>query len=199
MSQKLNAHYWNDRYRGHRIGWDIGHPSTPLKEYIDQLGDTSLKILIPGGGNAYEAEYLFKNGFTNVWVVDVATTAKARLLQRFSDFPEAQFLTMDFFDLVDSFDLILEQTFFCALEPAMREAYAQKMHQLLKPRGKLVGVLFDFPLAAGPPFGGSKTEYLRYFEPRFQIEILERCHNSIAPRQGHELFFKVQPKERGTV
>ena len=54
----LDAEYWEERYRAGTTGWDIGSPSTPLKEYIDQLQDPSKKILIPGAGNAYEAEYL---------------------------------------------------------------------------------------------------------------------------------------------
>ena len=63
--------YWSSRYAEERTGWDIGHPSTPLKEYIDQLQNKNLKILIPGAGNAYEAEYLFEQGFKNVYVLDI--------------------------------------------------------------------------------------------------------------------------------
>jgi len=196
MGSRLDAKYWDSRYLEHRMGWDIGHPSTPLKEYIDQLGDTSIHILIPGGGNAYEAEYLYKNGFKNTFIVDVARTAKANFLERLPDFPQKQFLVQDFFDVNDQFDLILEQTFFCALHPSLRKPYAQKMYQLLKPNGKLVGVLFDFPLEDGPPFGGSREEYQGYFDPTFDIEILERSYNSIPPRQGKELFFKLRPKEK---
>lgn len=191
MSTELDADYWNTRYQENQIGWDIGYPSNPLKAYIDQLEDTSLKILIPGGGNAYEAEYLCQKGFKNVFVIDVAQTAKDNFLNRFSKFPEEQFLVEDFFELDGQYDLILEQTFFCALNPTLREAYANKMYKLLKPNGKLVGVFFDFPLNDGPPFGGSKEEYLSYFKTLFSIKVFERCYNSIEPRQGKELFFNL--------
>ena len=194
MTDGLDAHYWDSRYKENRLGWDIGYPSTPLKEYIDQLEDKSIKILIPGGGNSYEAEYLFQKGFENVFVVDVSHSAKENFLERFPDFPEHQFVVNDFFNLEDRFELILEQTFFCALHPSRRRNYSKKMYELLKPKGKLAGVLFDFPLAEGPPFGGSKEEYSGYFEPHFYIKKLERCFNSIPPRQGKELFFKLQPK-----
>ncbi|MEO0571017.1 MAG: methyltransferase domain-containing protein [Bacteroidota bacterium] len=190
MGDILDAAYWNKRYQENRKGWDIGYPSTPLKAYIDQLEDKSIQILIPGGGNSYEAEYLYKMGFTNTHVVDVAKTAKDNFLKRFCNFPEHQFLVQNFFDLNNQFDLILEQTFFCALDPSLRKGYVQKMHELLKPTGKLVGVLFDFPLDLGPPFGGTKEEYVTHFEPFFQLPILERCYNSIPPRQGSELFLK---------
>ena len=98
---------------------------------------------------------------------------------------------MDFFDLQDSnFDLILEQTFFCALDPSLRESYAIKMNNLLREKGKLAGLLFDFPLTEkGPPFGGDINEYKKLFFEHFRIKTLERAYNSIKPRNGNELFF----------
>jgi len=189
---KFGESYWNTRYKEGTTGWDIGHISSPLKAYINQLEDKSLKILIPGGGNSYEAEYLFKKGFKNVTIVDISETALRNVQNRVPNFPKSQLIHQDFFEFEGSFDLIIEQTFFCALDPILRKEYAKKMHSLLKPKGKLMGVLFDFPLTQdGPPFGGSKEEYLTYFNPYFTIEILERCYNSIPPRDGRELFFKV--------
>ena len=185
--------YWDNRYKEGSTGWDIGTISTPLKEYFNQLKDTSLKILIPGGGNAYEAEYLYKKGFKNVTIVDISETALNNVQKRVTDFPKSQLIHQDFFEFEGSFDLIIEQTFFCALDPSLRKEYVKKMHVLLNPNGKIVGLLFDFPLTSdGPPFGGSIEEYLPYFKPLFNIEILERCYNSILPRAGRELFIKFQ-------
>ena len=58
---KPDRSYWENRYVDATAVWDIGYVSPPLKEYFDQLTDKQLKILIPGGGNGYEAEYLFQN------------------------------------------------------------------------------------------------------------------------------------------
>ena len=69
---QLNKDIWNERYHNKETGWDIGHISTPLKEYFDQLENKSLKILIPGCGNAYEAEYLIQLGFKKVFLIDWA-------------------------------------------------------------------------------------------------------------------------------
>ena len=187
--------YWNDKYISGETGWDIGHISTPLKEYIDQLSDKNFKILIPGGGNSYEAEYLFKNGFNNVFVVDISSIPLKNLAKRLPSFPNENLLHSDFFELEDTFNIILEQTFFCALDPSLREKYVQKMHKLLKPEGKLVGLLFNIPLNADkPPFGGNKEEYLSLFKEKFKIEILETAYNSIPQRSGNELFFKFLKK-----
>lgn len=195
-SGKMNKDFWSQRYEENRTGWDIGEISRPLKEYIDQLKDKNLKILIPGAGNSYEAEYLFRKGFQKVHVIDISEKPLQNLKNRIPDFPDSQIIEGDFFQLKDEFDLILEQTFFCAIPVEKRSDYAKHSAEILRPGGKMAGLLFKFPLTEdGPPFGGSKEEYLQYFSPYFEIEILEEAYNSIKPRQGNELFFKFHKKD----
>lgn len=191
----LDEIFWNDRYISGQTGWDIGYVTRPLKEYIDQLTNKDLKILIPGGGNSYEAEYLLKRGFTNVFVVDISSIPLKNICKRLPTFPKENLLHLNFFDLDDTFDLILEQTFFCALKPEFRKRYVLKMNQLLKPEGKLVGLLFNIPLNDDkPPFGGTEEEYRSLFVEKFKIEKMETAYNSIEPRAGNELFFKLRKK-----
>lgn len=185
--------FWSTRYSEERTGWDIGAPSTPLKEYIDQLEDKDLKILIPGAGNAYEAEYLWQEGFKNTYVLDISEAPLKAFAQRVPDFPEKQLIQANFFEYEGEYDLILEQTFFCSFPPLKenRVNYAEKMSSLLKNDGKLVGLWFNIPLKGDlvkRPFGGNKAEYLGYLSPYFEIQTFEECHNSIKPRMGSELF-----------
>lgn len=195
MKNNHNITYWEKRYLDHKIGWNIGYISTPLKAYFDQLEDKSLKILIPGAGNSYEAEYLWNHGFKNIYILDFVQQPLDNLKKRVPDFPEAQLLKIDFFNLENTFDLIIEQTFFCALNPILRTEYKTKMQQLLKPKGKLVGLLFNFELTKmGPPFGGSLTEYKNLFNKTFNIKTLEPSINSIKEREGKELFFIFEKK-----
>ena len=64
------------------------------------------------------------------------------------------------------------------------------MQTLLIPNGKIAGLLFQFPLTeVGPPFGGSKEEYVALFQKDFTIKTLEPAINSIKPRLEKELFF----------
>src|SRR5688572_16283097 len=150
----LNSSFWDELYRTNATAWDIGYPSTPLKEYIDQVGNRDISILIPGCGNGYEVEYLLQEGFTNVTVIDISpvlTTSLANKLNQWHG-KELTILNGDFFALQGSFDLILEQTFFCALHPSLRQAYAAKMHALLNRNGRLAGVLFNRTFDDGPPF-----------------------------------------------
>jgi SAM-dependent methyltransferase len=191
--QALDQQYWNNRYQQKETGWDIGYPSTPLKEYIDQLDNKDIAILIPGCGNSYEAEYLLEKGFSNITLIDIAPSLTKKLEEKFAKElnKRIRIITGDFFEQQQQYDLILEQTFFCALDPSMREQYVQKMYELLKPGGKLVGVLFGRSFEGGPPFGGSREEYEPLFSKKFKIEILEACYNSIKPREGTELFVKM--------
>lgn len=188
-----DKNFWQDHWKNQNIPWDIGYPSPPIKTYIDQGIDKRIKILIPGCGNAYEAEYLIEKGFRNTFIIDIAPEAIESFVTRFPSFPTEQIICGDFFKMKGDYDLIIEQTFFCAISPDLRPAYAKKMRELLTPRGKLVGLLFDDALYTDrPPYGGSKEEYLTYFEGLFEIIHFEKATNSIKPRAGRELFIELR-------
>jgi thiopurine S-methyltransferase len=187
--------YWDTQYLENRTGWDIGYPSTPIKEYIDQLTDKSVKILIPGAGNAFEAEYLYLNGFKNVYVLDISSVAISRFRRRFPDFPDKQLLNQDYFSHTDTYDLIIEQTFFCAINPEDRRKYVEKSHSLLKNKGRLVGLLFNHQFEKdGPPFGGDIKEYEDLFLPYFDMKTFDVSYNSIKPRSKREHFINFVKK-----
>ncbi|PKP13586.1 MAG: SAM-dependent methyltransferase [Bacteroidetes bacterium HGW-Bacteroidetes-3] len=195
LKTRFDKEFWESKYNAKETGWDIGHASTPLTTYFDQLFNKELKILIPGGGNCYEAEYLVEQGFKNIFVIDIAEQPLKNLKTRFPNFPDNHLIYGDFFNHEEQYDLIVEQTFFCALDPVLRIKYVKKMAELLKENGKLAGLLFDFELTEeGPPFGGSIKEYLQLFSPYFTIKKLERCYNSIQPRAERELFFIFEKK-----
>lgn len=196
MTDFLSKNYWNKRYEAAETGWDLKTISPPLKAYIDQLTDKNLRILIPGCGNGYEAEYLLKQGFQNVTVIDFAPLAVEKMKSYISDYQNINIICADFFTHTGKYNLILEQTFFCSLNPSLRTKYVQKMSELLTENGKLVGLLFDTQFLNNPPFGGSQAEYVDLFSNTFKINRLEPCYNSIKPRQGNELFFNFSKYEQ---
>jgi len=194
MKHHLTPKYWDDRYLNDDFGWDLGQISPPLKDYSDQLTNKDLKILIPGAGNSYEAEYLVNKGFTNVYVCDFAEQPLKNLLQRCPNIGANHLLLTDFFEIKDiKFDLIIEQTFFCAINKSLRAKYFQKAYELLNPKGKIVGLLFNDALNEDkPPFGGTKEEYQEYFKLLFKPKVYEMAYNSIKPRAGRELFINLE-------
>lgn len=195
----IDASYWEAQYKAKKTGWDLGKVSPPIKEYIDTLANKNARILIPGCGNSYEAEYLIEKGFTNITVIDIAPTLVAVLQEKFKKNSEIQVIFGDFFEHQGEYDLIIEQTFFCALSPNMRQKYVWKMHQLLAKDGILAGLLFNRFFESGPPFGGSQNEYELLIKDAFESLKMETALNSIEPRANSELFFELQKNSKVVV
>jgi SAM-dependent methyltransferase len=194
-SLALDGAYWDNRYISDLSAWDLGEVSPPIKAYIDQVTNKDQRILIPGCGNTYEAEYLLQNGFTNITVIDIAPALVEKLKMKFAVYPQINIVLGDFFNHQGQYDLILEQTFFCALNPLLRKDYVAKMKELLVAGGKLVGVLFNYEFELqGPPFGGLKDEYEPMFANEFAFEKFEPCYNSFVKRAGTELFVNLVKK-----
>ena len=190
---ELNKGFWNARYETDETGWDLGGTSAPLKAYFDQLTNKSLNILIPGCGNGYDAAYLHEIGFNNTHLLDFSTIAIGNCVGDFKNIPSKNFHCEDFFAHNRKYDLIVEQTFFCAIDRELRSNYVNKMHDLLKPSGKLVGVLFNEDSNEElPPFGADIKIYRGLFEPVFNLLTLAPCYNSIEPRMDRELFVIAQ-------
>ncbi len=190
---KEEQEYWSTRYEEGQTGWDIGAPAPALKAYFDQIVDKNTRILLPGAGNAYEAAYLWEQGFEHITIIDIAEIPLNNFADRNPSFPKQQLIQANFFDHRGEYDLIIEQTFFCSFVPTPenRKLYAHQMASMLPSGGKLVGLWFDIPLTGDMtkrPFGGSKEEYLSYFTPYFEVKTFEKCYNSIKPRNGNEFF-----------
>lgn len=194
-TSSLDKNYWDNRWANAETGWDIGYASPAIVKYMEQFPDKDASILIPGCGNAYEAMSLVEMGFQHIVLLDISEQAVNKLRERFGAMPEVKLVCDDFFRHTGAYDLIIEQTFFCALDPSLRPAYVRKANSLLKEGGQLIGLLFnrDFE-AAGPPFGGHKEEYLNLFMPHFHIHKMEPCYNSIPPRASFELFVNLLKK-----
>ncbi|MEP7264039.1 MAG: methyltransferase domain-containing protein [Bacteroidota bacterium] len=190
----LDAAYWKQRYQNNDAIWDIGSASPAIATFLNQLTQKEISILIPGCGNSYEAELLIKNDFKNVHLLDYAAEPLRNFAAKNPSFPEDHLHCEDFFHHNGTYDLIIEQTFFCALNPSLRKKYVEKMYSLLKPSGRLAGLLFNCEFEKeGPPFGGNENEYRLYFEPLFEIKM-EPCYNSIPKREGRELFIILQKR-----
>ncbi len=191
----FDEQYWTERYDAGKDGWDLGCISPPIKEYIDQLTNKDIKILIPGAGNSHEAEYIHNQGFTNLYVCDISNVPLDNLKDRVTTFPIDNLIHGNFFEIQDEFDLVLEQTFFCALNPLLRQDYIEQMSKIIKPKGSLIGLLFSMEFdKEGPPFGGVINNYKAMFSKKFDIRVITPCTNSIESRMGSELFINMRPR-----
>lgn len=192
---KLDKNYWDQLYINKTLGWDIGYISPPLKDYFDQLSNKNLKILIPGGGNGYEAEYLYKKGFINTYYLDYSEYAINNFKKQCPQFPVNNILSDDFFEHQCSYDLIIELAFFTSINPENREQLANKIYELLNTGGKYVGLFFNHEFKLNkPPYGAMKETYLELIKDKFSVKTFEVAYNSIKPRAERELFFIFEKK-----
>ena len=192
----LDKNYWENKWQNRETGWDIGYSSPAIEAYILQYQNKDARILIPGCGNAYEVEFLWKLGFRNITVVDISSNAVDILKNKYTEMEGVSVICADFFNHHGNYDLIIEQTFFCAILPSLRIQYAEKMHELLNENGRIIGVMFNKNFEKdGPPFGGSIQEYRLIFEKRFEIQKMEECYNSIEARKGSEIFINLKKKD----
>nr|XP_023871958.1 probable thiol methyltransferase 2 isoform X4 [Quercus suber] len=78
--------------------------------------------------------------------------------------------------------------FFCAIEPDMRLAWAQRIRDLLKPGGELITLMFPISdHVGGPPFKVSISDYEEVLLPMGfrEVSIVDN-ELAIGPRKGRE-------------
>ena len=157
------------------------------------------RALVPGAGRGYDLELLVRNGAASVTGLEISPSAVAAASAyldgaleeeegdngQLSARAKAAVVEADFFTFeptgadLNGFDLVYDYTFFCALEPGQRDAWAARMGRLVKPGGNLVTLMFplDGDRPGGPPFSVSKADYLDRLangrEPLFAVESVE--------------------------
>ncbi len=191
----LGAKSWNERYHSGDTPWDLSGP-TPEFQRILSTGRLPAKgrVLVPGGGRGHDALLFAEKGF-EVDLVDFAPDAlEAALIEASQRKLTVWAYRQDFFDLPAiayhnaSYDIFLEYTFFCAIDPALRARYVETAAALIKPGGWLLGLFF--PLSTdkpGPPFVISEDEVRTLFSPYFELSI-EKPAESVKARAGREFL-----------
>ncbi|XP_056161283.1 probable thiol methyltransferase 2 isoform X2 [Syzygium oleosum] len=149
--------------------WDLGRP-TPIIQQLHQMGALPKgRALVPGCGSGYDVVSIACPD-RSVVGIDISEIAIQRAIQLFSSSPNANhfiFLKEDFFtwNPTELFDLIFDYTFFCAIEPEIRGAWAERMSELLRPDGELITLMF--PISdhiGGPPYKVSISEERKRLE-----------------------------------
>jgi methyl halide transferase len=193
--KELSATDWEARYQEKNTPWDLQGP-TPEFVRLAKEGWFPKKgqALVPGGGRGYDAIHLAKIGL-DVDLVDFAPSAVQAALELAAQEKARVYAYLaDFFELPkvgyhqNSYDLILEYTFFCAIDPSLRQKYAETVAKLLKPKGILLALFFPTQTdKEGPPFLVSKQEVEKLFSPYFQMEFLQP-QESVKARKDREFL-----------
>lgn len=180
---KKNRDFWNEKYIQNHTPWDINEAAPEIVKYFDKVFDKEkIKklIAIPGCGKGHDAFYIASKNF-EVYGFDFAEEA-INFCNKKKDklnLEKIHFYNTDFFSLLgdnkwkEKFDFVIEHTFYCALNPSLKEKYIETINYILKKNGKLLGLFFIDPdKKDGPPFGSSLSEIRDLFKYGFK-EVAE--------------------------
>jgi SAM-dependent methyltransferase len=200
---EVDPKFWAGRYQSGQTTWDHGEASPGLVDFLkEQVGAQHAAplrpgtVLVPGCGRGHDARVLAKAGF-DVTAIDVVPQAveEARRLAAVDVGAQhaapLRFEQGDFFDLPPAlrgpYDWLFEHTFFCAIDPSLRDRYVETVSGLLKPGGYLLGVFYHIQPESGPPFGTTREELIERSTPRFSLQY-ECVPRSYPSREGKELL-----------
>ncbi len=183
--------YWEEIYKAGRAGWDLGKPTATFQRLLASGEMAPGRLLVVGAGRGHDAREFARHGF-DVTAVDFAADAVQAMAQLADDQAPVKVVQADIFGLPETFDhqfdMLLEYTCFCAIDPARRGEYADVAARVLKPGGTYAALFFpmDGP-AGGPPFAVTEAEVLALFGARgFTLVRSERPADSVAQRRGME-------------
>jgi SAM-dependent methyltransferase len=144
--------FWEKRFRENFTPWDAGRVPSALERFL-LTEPRGRRVLIPGCGSGYEVRAFAEAGH-DVLAVDFAPAAVERAQAILGPFADRVRLA-DFFegDLGAPYDLVYERAFLCSLPRPLRPRYAQRVRELLGPRGRIAGFFFFEDGERGPPFG----------------------------------------------
>lgn len=186
---------WNRRWIAGDIPWDLGGATPALVAWSRGQPAKKQAILVPGCGLGHDAHFLAKRGH-RVTAVDFAPQAVAAARTRYPR-SRIQWRIVDVNQLpfVNRFDRVWEYTCFCALEPAHRQNYLQKVKAALVEGGIYWGLVFHKPPTpgGGPPFPIDPDDFLEALSQNFQVEAFEPdTSRSVKARAGTEIWFSAR-------
>lgn len=181
--------YWNARYLKDNTPWDFGGIPADLKAFLKKKGKNA-KVLIPGCGSGYEIKAFAEAGY-DVTAIEFAPFAAERAKRMVGPALADRIIVGDFFEYdfpLAAFDVIYERGFVCSFTPDRRPAYRDRVAQLLKYRGLLLGYYYyNKPsLADGPPFGFAWGTADELFSRYFLLVKDEPVNDSLPPLVGRE-------------
>ncbi|KAG0606760.1 hypothetical protein M758_9G165100 [Ceratodon purpureus] len=183
---------WEQLWKEGITPWDAQGVTPAITTLLKQNKLREGKVLVPGCGSGYDVVAM-ASPTRRVTGLDISKTAleQAQLFAEKS--PNAEFIEFqnaDFFSFAppSKFDLVFDYTFFCALEPSLREQWAEKMAELLALDGELITLMFPLDEhEGGPPYSVSLEAYEKVLRPHgFHLTSCDAEIPSVESRKGME-------------
>ncbi|MEQ1879250.1 MAG: methyltransferase domain-containing protein, partial [Bdellovibrionia bacterium] len=191
--------FWSSVYTDQpNPGWDLQGHSIVLRDILAQLKLPKSRILVLGAGKGHDAAFLAEQGHL-VTAVDVSPNAEASFREKYGAHRNVTYLVQDLFELPEkmhhAYDVVFEQTCYCAIDPLRRAELVGVWRKVLADRGHLLGIFFmQEPKPEGPPFGSTEWELFQRMKKGWDFMYWTRWKNSIPDRLGRELVVYAQKK-----
>lgn len=186
---------WAARYREDNIPWDLGGPHPELVARLQKNGlerrrmGHGVRAVVPGCGRGHDALALARAGW-RVTALDIVADLGADLTTELERY-ESQFYSSNALDYVSRppFEILFDHTFFCAIEPDLREQYGAMARRLLAFRGRLHAIVFPFnkPVTeGGPPFAMTTHDLEEALGESFKLVREDEIQHPAPGRQWQE-------------
>ncbi len=191
-----DAAFWDVRFDAAFTPWEQGGAPRLLHDYLLRPplahAEPKKNVLIPGCGSAQEVLLFVEAGWVPL-AIDFSpravAKAKSELKQYAHHVQEADFFSEKF---AAPFDALYERAFLCALPARLRESWAKRVAEIVRPGGELFGFFFADSSPKGPPFGISQDELVALLEPAF-VQLESKVPNdSITVFAGKESWQRWQ-------
>ncbi|MFC1481482.1 methyltransferase domain-containing protein [Candidatus Neomarinimicrobiota bacterium] len=200
LNDVSSVDFWDDRYKTHNTGWDLGTPTPIFLSWLAEHPAHNQRVCVLGAGSGYDAIAFARQGYI-VTAVDFAPTATA-LIQTNADEAEVNIdvITGDLFDLpethADAFDLVVEYTTYCAIDPGRRDEYIEVVSKLVGAEKRFLALFWPVNKLAdtGPPFRVTRSDIEDRFSKYFELESQLMPDNSAEGRQGKEILAEYRRK-----
>ena len=169
---------WDKAYQEGETPWDKGYASPPLAQWLEK-NKLKGKGLVLGCGLGHDVRLLSKY-CDQVVGIDISQKAidKAKDIEVVN---KESYKVQDFFNLdrnfSQSFDWVVEHTFFCAISPNLRHHYVKNLVKVLRAKGDFLAVFFlkdrSNSTLEGPPYKIDKEAIKEYFGKYFDIIVTD--------------------------
>lgn len=186
------SEYWSQRYQDGKTGWDMKkhHPFLPtMRSYLEPLKGKS--VLVIGAGPGHDAEFFSHHG-ADVTAYDFSSEAK-NLFHAYYPDSHVNYQQMDLFDChkqtEKTFDIIIEHTLLCAIDPKRYPDYFKAIKELTHKDSIWAAIIWNNTgVEEGPPFSVSQHIVKNHLKDiDFNIHV-ERDIEPMAPNRNHEWF-----------
>ena len=178
--------FWNQRYASAETPWVLHKIPATLRSFLKRTRAPG-RVLIPGCGTDHGVIKAFADAGFEVTAIDFSPVALGETKKALGNF-DGKIMRADFFksDFGRCFDLVYERTFFCAMHPRRWPQYSKRVAQLLRPRGKLMGVFFYGTEPDPPPYPLSETKAAEIFGKHFRLTRDAKVSDSVTMFAGRE-------------